>query len=157
MRLVTGETDEGFELVFNLPTARGEPEAYLRAMADHIEQSVPTVFAKPLVDALRAAADVPPYAPPEERARVLAHGLGLAHDNRRSVVHPASINGTMHGALAQGLSETKAAAAVAKKFGIGISTVWSAWRPYREAVRKQHGFLPWADHRVDDDPADHTR
>ena len=106
---------------------------YLRA-----GQPVPAILASIVATAFEKTAKTK-----KDREKVLARGLGLAHDNRRQRHHPAAIRGVVLRFLNQGLTETAAVKKAASALEVAPNTVWTPWRKYREAAQAALGYLPW--------------
>lgn len=153
-----GEADRDLEIALRYATAAGEKWpgdnaiALLSRVAEYLKQGqpVPSTLAGIVVEAFENAAT----AKPNEREKVLAHGLGLARGHRPPKHHRALIDGTVVQFIRQGCSETKAVKAAAEKLNVSPTTVRNSWRKFRDSTRKELGFLPWADHRKDDDPVE---
>ena len=119
---------------------RGNAAALLLRVSEYLRkgQRVPTILAGIVATAFEKAAKTK-----KDRVKVLAHGLGLASDNRRLKQHPAEIRGMVLHFINQGSIETTAVNNAATALKVSPTTVWTTWRKYRKATQADLGFLPW--------------
>ena len=107
----------------------------LARVADYLEshEPVPTHLARFVARAFRAAAETGP----DFRATKLCYHLGLTGAHKRPAVSTIRVGEFIRAAKSNNpqLSQTKAVAAAAKHFNVGITTIRDHWKIYETARR----------------------